>query len=264
MVTGTNDQYAGALGAGNCRPGILTETTGTCLALVTLFENTPDLPQKSGVLETPGLMTGRFPIEGYGFALAYAKTAGLVVDWFRRQFAEGHSLAQLEALAAASPIGSRGVTVLPHFDGMVSPHPNAASRGAFLNLTLGHTLGDMYRAVLESIAFSLRENVELMQHSGLTIEAVRAIGGGARSDLWLQIKADVTGVPIERPAITEAATLGAAMLAAVGAGEFGTVAECSATFYHAGRVFSPDAARQAQYERPYRAYRELYRKLYGN
>ena len=255
VITGTNDQYAGALGAGNCRPGILTETTGTCLALVTLFTHTFNPP--------PGLQQGAFPIEGYRYALAYAKTAGLIVDWFRQQFGAGKSLAELEALAAASPPGSRGVTVLPHFDGMVSPTPNQASRGAFLGLTLGHTVGDLYRAVLESIAYSLRENAELMRNSGLDFSVVRAIGGGAKSDLWLQMKADVMGVPIERPAVTEAATLGAAMLAATGAGEFVSVAECSTAFYQAERVFAPDPARREQYEAPYRAYRELYRKLYS-
>ncbi|MCL5996319.1 MAG: FGGY family carbohydrate kinase [Chloroflexi bacterium] len=260
VVTGTNDQYAGALGAGNCRPGIVSETTGTCLALVSLYEARPE---KSG-FPSPGLITGRFPIEGYQYALAYAKTAGLVVDWFQRQFAPGHSLPDLETMAATSPPGSNGVTVLPHFDGMVSPQPNAAAHGALLNLALGHTLADMYRAVLESIAFSLRENLELMRDNGLAVDTVRAIGGGAKSDLWLQIKADVTGVPIERPAVTEAATLGAAMLAAVGAGEFGAVAECSATFYRVGSVFVPDAIRHELYEQPYQAYRALYRRLYGD
>jgi xylulokinase len=203
-----------------------------------------------------------YPIEGYKYALAYAKTAGLIVDWFRQQFGAGLTLTALEALAAASPPGSRGVTVLPHFDGMVSPVPNQTARGAFLGLTLGHTTGDLYRSVLESIAYSLRENVELMQYNGLGFSVLRSIGGGAKSDLWLQMKADVTGLPIERPVVTEAATLGAAMLAATGAGEFASVAECSAAFYRAERVFAPDSQRHADYEAPYQAYCELYRKLY--
>ena len=258
VIIGTNDQYAGALGAGNCRPRILTETTGTCLALVTLF-----VGQNPGAhTPPPGLLLGVFPIEGYRYALAYAKTAGLIVDWFREQFGAGRSLTELEALASISPPGSRGVTVLPHFDGMVSPVPNLAARGAFLGLTLSHTAGDMYRAVLESIAYSLRENCELMQQCGLSFDVVRSIGGGAKSDLFLQMKADVLGVPIERPMVTEAATLGAAMLAATGAGEFASVAECSAAFYRVECVFAPDPERHAQYEAPYQAYRELYRRLY--
>lgn len=259
IVVGTNDQYAGALGAGNCRPGILSETTGTCLALVTLFP-TAALP---AMHFPPGLMPGRFPIEEMSFALAYAKTAGLVVDWMTTQFAGGKSLTEMEALAAQSPPGSRGVTVLPHFDGMVSPVPSAEARGAILNLNLSHTLADVYRALLESIAFSLRQNIELMRDAGMQFAVIRSIGGGARSDLWLQIKADVTGLPVERPAVPEAATLGAAMLAAVGAGEYGSVRECSESFYRPERVFLPDAQMAAEYDAPYNAYRELYRKLYG-
>jgi xylulokinase len=257
VITGTNDQYAGALGAGNYRPGIVTETTGTCLALVSLFEAATASPL------APGLMGGRFPIPGYSFALAYAKTAGLIVDWFMQEMGAGKTRAELEALAAASPPGSRGITVIPHFDGMVSPQPNAAARGALMNLSLHHTLGDMYRAVLESIAFSLRENLELMQSSGLSVGTLRSIGGGARSDLWCQIKADVTGMPVERPAVTEAATLGAAMLAAVGAGAFASLAECSAAFYRAEYTFVPDTQRHALYEAPYHAYRSFYQSLYG-
>ena len=259
VIVGTNDQYAGALGAGNCRPGILTETTGTCLALVTLFPT----DAYNVRLFPPGLLPGRFPIDGMSFALAYAKTAGLVVEWLTSQFAPGKTLAEMEALASVSPIGSRGITVLPHFDGMVSPSPNALSRGAILNLNLGHTLGDVYRSVLESVAYSLRENVALMRVAGLSFDTIRSIGGGARSSLWLQIKADVTGIPVERPAVTEAATLGAAMLAAVGAGEFNSVTECSTAFYRSEQVYEPDASAHARYEEHYNAYRELYNKLYG-
>ena len=255
FVTGTNDQYAGALGAGNCRPGIVSETTGTCLALVTLAERLPPLP--------PGLLGGRYPIQRYQFALAYAKTAGLVLDWFRAQFYPDKTLAELETLAAGVPIGSHGATVVPHFDGVLSPEPHPEARGAFLNLTLGHTLPDLYRAILESIAFSLRENIDLLRQSGLPVDVVRSIGGGARSELWLQIKADVTGLPIEQPAVTEAATLGAAMLAAVGHGAFASLAESSAALYHVRRTFEPDAGRHTDYEPPYAAYREACARLFG-
>jgi xylulokinase len=117
MVAGTNDQYAGALGAGNCRTGIVTVTTGTCLALVTLTERLPQpLP--------PGLLGGRFPIRRYQFALAFSKTAGVVLEWFNRELSPGQSLQDLDALASHVPVGSRGVIMLPHFDGMISPAPD--------------------------------------------------------------------------------------------------------------------------------------------
>ena len=248
LITGTNDQYAGALGAGNCRPGILTETSGTCLALVTLTEQLP-FPRP------PGLLGGRFPIRTYAFALAYSKTAGVVLDWFRREFGAGRDWTALNALAAMAPIGCHGVTLVPHFDGRVSPVPDPTTRGAFLNLTLQHTLGDLYRASLEALSFILRENMEFLNRCGLSFDTVRSIGGGARNEFWLQMKADVTGRTIERPAVLEASTLGAAMLAALGHGAFHSLAEASAAFYRADGVFEPDADRHALYEEPYARYR---------
>lgn len=247
LVTGTNDQYAGALGAGNCRPGIVTETSGTCMALVTLVEKLPaPLP--------PGLSGGRFPIGRYQFVLAYSKTAGVVLDWFRRELCADLSFDELSAMAAEVPIGSRGLTMIPHFDGMVSPTPSPCMRGAFHNLTLQHTRADLFRSVLEALSFSLRENVELLRQSGLSFDTIRSIGGGAKNDFWLQMKADVLGLTIEKPAVPEASTLGAAMLAALGHGAFTSLAEASASFYRAGATFQPDATRQAKYEESYARY----------
>lgn len=249
LYVGTNDQYAGAIGAGNCRPGILTETSGTCLALVTLTENLPTpMP--------PGLFGGCFPIKPYYFVVAFAKTAGVVLDWFRKELAGGADFATLNAEAENVPIGSRGVTMLPHFDGMFSPTPEAAMRGLFGNLTLQHTRADLYRSILEALAFSLRENMELLRQNGLTLETIRCIGGGAKNDLWLQIKADVIGMAIEKPSVTEASILGAAMLAAWGAGAFPSLAATSAAWYRPARVFNPQPGNHGQYEAPYRRYRE--------
>ena len=255
LVTGCNDQYAGALGAGNYRPGILSETTGTCLALVTLTEKLPDpLPQ--------GLSGGRFPIPQYQFVLAYSKTAGLLLDWFRHEFCPQQSLEDLDEMAAQVSIGSRGVTVLPHFEGMVSPVPNANARGAFCNLTLSHTHADIYHAILESLSFCLRENIEFLRENGFQPEVIRSIGGGAKSDLWLQMKANVTGLSVEKPVVTEAAVLGAAMLAAVGDGKFSSLAECSKAFFQIDRIFAPTSANHRIYQGFYEQYLELCAKMY--
>lgn len=257
VVAGCNDQYAGALGAGNCRPGIISETTGTCLALVTLTDR-----PVANVSE--GLWVGRFPIARYQFGLAYAKTAGVVLEWFNRQFCPTMTLADLDKLGAGSAIGANGLTVLPHFDGMVSPKPNPDARGFICNINLGHTLGDMYRAILESLTFSLRENVEFVKQAGFETGVLRSIGGGAKSDFWLQMKADVIGLPVERPAVTEAATLGAAMLAAVGVGDFASLEESSERLYRLERAFQPNCEAHASYQAPYNAYLDLCRRNYGD
>jgi xylulokinase len=257
LVSGTNDQYAGALGAGNCRPGILSETTGTCLAGVTLVERLPQpLPD--------GLFGGCFPIPGMSFVMAYSKTAGLVLNWFRDNFGCGLSLKELDSEAAGIPPGARGVSMIPHFDGAVSPNPDPAVRGIFAGLTLRHGRAELYRSILEALAFSLRENIEHMQAQGIALTTVRSIGGGAKSALWLQIKADVTGLSIEQPEVTESAVLGAAMLAAVGWGSFVRLAEASERLYRKRAVFTPDPARRAAYDEAYARYRALCgKKVHG-
>jgi xylulokinase len=255
VVTGTNDQYAGALGAGNCRAGIVSVATGTCLALVTL---TNHLPQPM----PPGLLGGRFPIHRYQFALAFSKTAGVVLEWFQRELGPGFSLRELDEMARRVPPGSRGIIMLPHFDGMISPTPDPNARGGFLNLSLHHTRADLYRATLEALGYTLEENIQLFRQCGFPLQAVRAIGGGARSDFWLQLSADITGLPIERPVITEAATLGAAMIAAVGAAAFSSLEECSETFYEPESVFTPNPQHHALYKVLCGDYVRLYRHVY--
>jgi xylulokinase len=255
VVTGTNDQYAGALGAGNCRPGIVSATTGTCLALVTLTENLPR-PMPAG------LFGGRFPIPRYQYALAFSKTAGVVLEWFNRELSPGKKLQDLDEMASHVPVGSRGLKMLPHFDGMISPVCDPAARGAFLNLSLRHTCADMYRATLEALGYTLNECIDLFQRSGFDVSTVRAIGGAAKSDLWVQTIADITGLPIERPVIIEAAVLGAAMIAAVGFGAFSSLEESSKGFHKPERYFAPRAENHARYKELCSSYARLYRHVY--
>ena len=255
FVTGTNDQYAGALGAGNCSPGVMTETSGTCLALVTLVDTPPSsLPH--------GLFSGRFPIKPLRFILAYSKTAGVVLDWLRERFADSIPASEMDALAQTSPLGCNGLTMLPHFDGTVSPVPNANARGAFAGITLAHNMADFYRAALESLAFSLYECIRHVAATGVSAKTLRSIGGGARSDFWMQMKADVTGIAVEKPLVTEAASLGAAMLAAYGVRAFASPAEASRALYSCAKVMEPDAARHKAYAEPFARYQKLMTLLY--
>ena len=256
VVTGTNDQYAGALGAGNCRPNV-SVTVGTCLALVTLTERLPaSLPA--------GLLRGRFPIPRYQYVLAFAKTAGVVLEWFNRELSPGESLGDLDQMASSVPIGSRGVVMLPHFDGMISPAPNPDARGAFLNLSLHHTRLEMYHAILESLGFCLNENIQLLQGAGFRTGVVRLIGGGAKSSYWLQMAADITGLPVEKPMVGEAAVLGAAMIGQP------WVQVCSPPSKNAARasykkdqVFVPRAQNHALYEELFQKYVTLYKHVYA-
>lgn len=250
LVTGTNDQFAGAIGAGNVVPGILSVTTGTCLALVTLAESLPGSPP-------PGLLHGPFPVKPYRYALAYARTAGVLFDWFRKNLCPRLDLDDLDRLAARIPPGPGNPFALPDFEGMVSPEPNAWARGAFLNLGLQHGAPHLFRALRESVAFAFRENVEFLEGLGLHPGVVRAIGGGARSAFLLHLKADVLGRPVEVPVVTEAATLGAAMLAAAGCGAFGSVGAAAKALYRTRRVFEPRPDATAAYAPLYRRFQSF-------
>jgi xylulokinase len=257
LVAGANDQYAGALGAGNMRPGIVSETSGTCIALVSLTKNKPRrLPS--------GIFCDKFPITEYFFILAYTKTGGIAMDWFRREFFPSSSWEKMEHLASAVPAGARGVTAFPFFDGIISPVICSSARAAFCKLSLKHTRVDMFRALLESFAYFLRESLEVMEKHGLKIKVIRSIGGGAKNSLWLQIKADVSGLPVEKPAVIEAATLGSAMLAAKGRGEFKSLAEASESLYRVGKVFMPSPENKRRYQELYADYLRLKSRLYGN
>jgi xylulokinase len=243
LVTGANDQYCGALGAGVCRSGIASETSGTCLALVTLAERLPDhLPTT--------ISTGRFPIPRYRFFLAYEKDCGLVLDRFRREACPGKSFAELDAEATQFPLIGDGITTGSEV---------SAFFGGKFGSSVRNTPSRIYRSMLVSLSFSLREYADLMRSCGLLFDTIRCIGGGAKSNLWLQIKADVTGLAIERPKVTESATLGAAILARVGVLEDLSIEECSSAIYHTDCVFEPNRHMRDFYEDAYASCREVAR-----
>ncbi|MDH7603133.1 MAG: FGGY family carbohydrate kinase [Armatimonadota bacterium] len=254
VCIGTNDQLAGALGAGNARPGIVSETTGTALAVVATTAN---------LLDDPRVTVGPHAAEGLWFSLSFTITSAVVLKWFRDLCAPEQDYDEFLAGVENIPPGCEGVTMIPHFAGTATPTYNPSARGAFSGLALGHTRLHLARAIMEACACSLKECLEPIADSGTTIESVRSLGGAARSDVWLQIKADLLGLPVERPACSDAASLGAAVLAATGTGQFGSIAEASEAWYRREKVFEPDFSRHHIYADVYKRYLDLYRRLYG-
>ena len=152
--------------------------------------------------------------------------------------------------------GSDGLVMLPHLMGALSPEENPAARGVFSGFTLRHTRGHFVRAILEGVAFNLRHILEALGQAGLHFSELRSSGGGARSLLWSQIKADVCGLPVVTMANAEAALLGDAILAAVACGMYGSVAEACARMVAIESRIQPGAA-QLEYEKAYRRYYDL-------
>ena len=283
-VVGTNDQTAGMLGAGNVRPGIITATIGTALAVMATTELVDGRSE-----------TGYHAIEGKGIVLSFAQTGAMALTWFRDSVLnDGGRVAtrpynDMIAEAMQAPPGCDGLLMLPHLTGTAHPDFNPNARGAFVGLSLSHKRPHMVRAILEAVAYCLREHVERVEpfawrrasRPAGTGEAcpersrrdacptqegafIRALGGGAKSDFWLQMMADVTQLPVERPTCQHAASLGAAVMAAHGAGFFDSMEDAADAYYEAERRFEPDPSLAGVYSDAYGRFQRLYQTLYGH
>jgi xylulokinase len=263
-VTGSMDQAIGAVGSGNVTSQIVTETTGGALGIIFTL-NQP-------VFDPKRRLPCYFHARKDHFALLpWGQTAGMALRWFRDQFfASEMSVAAaagldtydlMTAAAAGVPPGSDGLVVLPHLEGAFCPEFNANARAVFFGATLRHTRAHFTRAILESVAYMLRKNLEIVESIAGPVQELRSTGGGARSRLWLQIKADVLQKPVTMVDVEESACLGAAMLGAAAAGHFRDLEEASAAMVHIGDTLNPDPANQHSYQQGYAAYLELYDRL---
>jgi xylulokinase len=251
-VGGAGDQQAGAVGVGAVRPGVLSVALGTSGVVFAPLERYR--PEPKGRLH---VFCHALPAtwEAMGVMLSAAGS----LRWLRDVL--GGDYVRLTAEAGEWGPGVEGLTFLPYLQGERTPHADPFARGAFVGLSLSHDRGALVRAVLEGVAYGLRDSLELLRGLGVQPETARASGGGARSDLWLRIVASVLGVPIERTAVEEGAAYGAALLGAVAAGEFADVDEAVRVCVRVRDTVEPDPEWQAAYEERYPRFRELYPAL---
>lgn len=254
VVTAPIDQVAGAVGAGNLAPGRVTETTGSALALCATCATPRTDPQRR-----IGLYRHATPAT-YAL-LPWVPAAGLLLRWFRDAFGEGRSFAELDREAATVPPGADGLLLLPHLNGAFSPDVNPAARGVFHGVTLAHGRAHFTRAILEAVAFLLLDQLDLLAALGVPAERVCALGGGAHSPLWLQIKADVLGREVVTVDTDEVTALGVAVLAAAGAGLYASPTEAAARMVRLRGHFTPNPALAGVYAEGVRSYRRLNRLL---
>jgi len=264
VVLGSGDEHAACLGAGVTSPGLVCDIGGTAEPVCAASYQPAFDP--SGLVEThchahPDLWL----LENPGFV------SGANYRWFRDQFASEEVASAREAgrsaydalneLAATVPPGSEGVIFLPCLMGAMAPTWNAAARGTFFGFTLAHTRAHFVRAILEGSAYAVRDITDRMLQIGLNLRQILAVGGGARSPLWRQIKADVTGLPVALPATTETTALGAALLAQVGTGVCSSLEEAASQAVHIVEVRQPEAVSKERYEEAYQLYRSTYNAL---
>ena len=252
VMAGGGDQAANGVGVGAITPGVVAMSVGTS-GVVFAAADRP-------VVEPAGrLHAFCHAVPGMWHLMGVMLSAAGSYKWFKETFAPALTYDELNDAAAQVPAGSEGLVFLPYLTGERTPHPDPLARGAFVGLTVRHGLGHMARAVMEGVAFGLRDSVELMA-AEMELGEVRVSGGGASSDLWLRIIADVIGLPVRVVGTAESAAHGAAMLAAVGAGTFNSVAEACEAAVEVGEITEPgqDAA---VYDEVYRVYRDLYPAL---
>ena len=229
VVTGAIDQIAGAIGAGITQEGIISEMTGTIMALYIPSGSVPAYDPENKI-PCHKSYDGKFCL------LPWTATAGMALKWFRNAFCEGFTFRELDELAEKAEPGSAGLTFLPYLCGSVMPRYNPDVRGAFYGFTLEHGRAHAVRAVLESVACMLRENLEYLN---IRPREIRSMGGGASSPLWCQIKADITGCRIVTLKNSETACLGSAILAGHAIGLFPDIPAAAASVVQTAAVYEP-------------------------
>jgi xylulokinase len=249
VAAGGGDNAAAAVGVGVVESGLLSSSVGTSGVLfATSEEFTPD---PSGRIHA-----FCHAVPGEYHLMGVTLSAGGSLSWWRDVTGEGYD----ELVEAASGIGpgAEGLIFLPYLIGERTPHLDPRARGGFFGLTARHGSPHMTRAVMEGVVFSLRDSLEIMRELDVTIEQVRATGGGARSPLWRQLQADVYGVPVHRTTADEGPAHGAALLAGVAAGVYRDVGEACSTVQLREEVTEPQPERTRVYEELYEVYRSLY------
>ena len=248
-VTGAMDQVASAIGAGNVVSGILSETTGTCLAV--------------GATVGAGATDQWSPIPVYThalpdcyFKLTVMQTAGMALKWFRNEFCKdlmaegGNAYGRMDDLAEAEPPLSRGLIMFPYLTGMDT---DPAARGVFFGAGLDTNRGCFIRAIMEAVAYSLRESMDQM---GGAYQEIHSVGGGSKSNVWNQIKADTCGIPVQIMQQEEATSVGAAILGGIAVGCFRDIHQACGLLKVGNRYESTDA--HDLYKEGYRKYQAMY------
>jgi xylulokinase len=261
VVAGAGDQAASAVGNGIVLPGLTSATLGTS-GVIFSYTATPTLDPRGRIHTFCHAVPGKWHVMGV------TQGAGLSLRWFRDNFGASESwyarhtdVDPYELIireAERVPPGSAGLLWLPYLMGERTPHLDAQARGLWFGLTASHTRGHLIRSILEGVAFSLRDSLEIFKELAIPVKQIRASGGGSRSFLWRKIQADVYGKEVVTLRTSEGSALGAALLAGVGAGVYASVEDSARDAIQVKERMAPKADHVAVYDRYYQVYRNLY------
>jgi xylulokinase len=252
VVGGGGDQASSAVGNGIVEPGVVSCTLGTS-GVVFVHMEEPRYDEAGRVHTFCHAVPGKWHVMGV------TQGAGLSLQWFRNQLAPGADYDALTAEAATATAGSQGLYWLPYLMGERTPHLDATARGGWIGLTARHTRADLIRSLLEGVSYSQKDCLDIIEGLGATLSSVRLSGGGARSTFWRQMFADIFGKRVVTLQTQEGSAYGAALLALVGTGAYGTVAEaCRAAIREVDSVAPRESA---VYAAGHRVYQSLYPAL---
>lgn len=251
VFAGGADNACGALGAGILGEGRTMCSIGTS-GVVLSYESDKTLNLGGSAHFFNHAEKDAYYIMGVTLAAGYSLT------WFKETFAAHLSFDDLLKGIGEIPAGSNGLLFTPYIVGERTPHADSDIRGSFIGMDSGHTLNHFARAVLEGITFSLRESVDIVRGAGKEINEIVSIGGGAKNPDWLQMQADLFNATIIKLESEQGPAMGAAMLAAYGAGWFGSLKECTDAFIRKAGEYRPDPEQAKRYEDLYALYREVY------
>lgn len=261
---GAFDQGCGAIGAGNIRPGIASESTGSALVTVaTIDELSAD--SKGDVPTLCSGIPGKYMYQPYC-------TGAMITKWFRDAFCETekkieketglNAYTQMDALVKATPPGAEGLIMLPYFQGSGIPELNEKASGVYYGINAGHTRGHFIRAIMEGLAIALKRMLECEKALGATMDEIRSLGGGSKSEAWCQIKADILGIPVK--VIKNSAStpcMGCAILAGVANGIWPSIESAVEQFVEIEKIYVPNLENAEIYEETYRKYVEITQAL---
>ena len=264
IVSCCHDQVSAAIGAGIFEEGDAIDGTGTVECITPVFNSIPDMNI---------LQEGHFAVVPHAVAdkyvsYAFCFTGGALLQWYRNQFARYESAIArqsgqnvYEMLDQSIPMDPTGILVLPHFAGSATPYMDSGSKGAIIGLTIEHTSADIYKALMEGVSYEMLLNIEMLRKAGVKINRLRATGGGAKSIVWLQLKADIFGLPIVSLGSSEAGTIGSIMLAGLASGAFTSLQEAADRLIHEEGTCCPDWKKHTAYMAIFEKYKEVYRAV---
>lgn len=243
---GTLDHFAGMIGTGNVHPGGVTLSTGTVMALAVMSQE--PAPRSSGIAMHYGFLPDTHVM------LPVAESGGVSLEWFRRTCMGTVDYDELNSVLSSR--SENALIFLPYLVGTNAPEFDSDAVGMFWGLRQEHDAFDMARAVMEGVAFMLRKNCDIITAKGTNLDHIIATGGGAKSPVWCQLQADITGLPVVVPEVTEAACLGAAIVAAVAGGQYENYDAAARQGVTIRRSYTPNPSQQL--ERKYQQFALLY------